>query len=93
MSDRPAVSAALMRLEGAIASLERAVDKRRDKNLSMQALQGDLKRMSEERAKLSTSLEDAQARSDRLEGANQEVSRRLGAAMESVRAVLDQHGG
>ncbi len=82
-----------MRLEQAIASLERAVDKRQDKALSLNALQGDLKRMSKERETLTQSLKSAQSRSERLEGANEEVSRRLVSAMESVRAVLDQHGG
>ena len=82
-----------MRLERAIVSLERAVDKRQDKILSVDALKGDLKRMSKEREELTLSLKSARSRSERLEGANEEVSRRLVSAMESVRAVLDQHGG
>ena len=93
MSDRPAVHDALARLEKAIQSLEKAVDKKQNKLLSMEALQGDLKRMSKEREALTQSLKKVQTRSDRLEGANEEVSRRLVSAMESVRAVLDQHGG
>lgn len=93
MSERPAVQDALVRLERAIVSLERAVDKRQDKVLSVDALKGDLKRMSKEREELTLSLKSAHSRSERLEGANEEVSRRLVSAMESVRAVLDQHGG
>ncbi|WP_373237144.1 DUF4164 family protein [Cohaesibacter celericrescens] len=93
MGDKPDVSGALARLDRALLSLELAVDKRRDKGLSMKALQGDLKRMSVERSDLTSSLESIKARSEKLEGANEEVSRRLGAAMESVRAVLEQHGG
>ena len=93
MGDKPEVQAALARLDKAITGLEQAVEKRQAKSLSVQALQGDLQRMSKERTELNSSLEKVKARSERLEGANEEVSRRLGAAMESVRAVLEQHGG
>ena len=93
MGDKAKIEDAFARLEQAIKSVERAIGKRQDKTLSVQALQSDLKRISKERSDLALSLEEAKTRSDKLEGANMEVSRRLGAAMESVRAVLDQHGG
>lgn len=93
MGDKPEVQDALARLDRAIADLEQAVNKRVAKELSAQALQGDLQRMSKERSELTDSLEKVKARSKKLEVANEEVSRRLGAAMESVRTVLDQHGG
>ena len=93
MGEKPEVMEALARLDRAIASLEVAVDKKLAKHQSVQALQGDLQRMSEERQELTSSLEKAQRRSKKLEVANEEVSRRLGAAMESVRSVLEQHGG
>ena len=93
MGDRTDVRIALERLDRALGSLEQAVDKRQAKAHSANALQGDLQRMSDERSELTSSLEKAKSRSEKLEGANEEVSRRLGAAMESVRAVLEQHGG
>ncbi|WP_319532889.1 DUF4164 family protein [uncultured Cohaesibacter sp.] len=93
MGEKPGVSEALVRLDRAIAALEEAVDKQQEKALSVKTLRGDLQRLSAERSDLTTSLEQAQSRSEKLESANVEVSRRLGAAMESVRAVLEQHGG
>lgn len=93
MADKPAVKDALARLDRALVSLEQAVEKRQTKEMSVQALQDDLQRMSKERTSLSLSLEKEQERALRLQQANEEVSRRLGSAMDSVRAVLDQHGG
>lgn len=93
MADKPAVKDALARLDRALVSLEQAVEKRQTKELSVHALQDDLQRMSRERTDLTRSLEQEQERATRLQQANEEVSRRLGSAMESVRAVLDQHGG
>lgn len=93
MAEKPAVHNALARLDRALASLETAIEKRQARELSVGALQSDLQRMSKERSELTQSLDKTEARSRRLETANEEVSRRLGAAMESVRAVLDQHGG
>jgi len=93
MGDKPGVSEALGRLDRAIAALEEAVDKHQDRASSVTTLRGDLQRLSKERSELTSSLEQAKSRSEKLESANVEVSRRLGAAMESVRAVLEQHGG
>ena len=93
LGDKTEVKDALARLDQAIAGLEKAVDKRFSKELSAQALQGDLQRMSKERSELTSTLEQVKSRSEKLEVANEEVSRRLGAAMESVRSVLERHGG
>jgi SMC interacting uncharacterized protein involved in chromosome segregation len=93
MADRPEVSDALARLDRALVALEQVVEKRQAKALSAKALQDDLQRMSKERSDLTQSLDEVKARSDKLVRANEEVSRRLVAAMESVRTVLEQHGG
>ena len=93
MADRPAVKESLARLDRALVSLEQAVEERRAQIRSVESLQGDVQRLSKERSDLNRSLEQEKERSGRLEQANEEVSRRLGSAMESVRAVLDQHGG
>jgi hypothetical protein len=53
----------------------------------------ELQRLGEDRSKLALDLDQSAARSARLEEANREVSRRLVAAMESIRAVLERHGG
>ena len=51
-------------------------------------LEGELQRLGTDRSRLAQSLDAAEARSARLEEANREVSRRLVAAMESIRDVL-----
>ncbi|WP_119309525.1 DUF4164 family protein [Cohaesibacter haloalkalitolerans] len=93
MSDKTRVEMALTRLDAAIVGLSQSIDKRQTRDLSVKAMQDDLQRMTRERSDLTGSLEKEKARAEKLEGANEEVSRRLGAAMESVRAVLDRHGG
>ncbi|WP_320141011.1 DUF4164 family protein [uncultured Cohaesibacter sp.] len=93
MSENPRVEAALGRLDRAIEGLSQSVDKRQTRELSVKALQDDLQRLTQERSELTGTLEKQKKRTEKLEGANEEVSRRLGAAMESVRAVLDRHGG
>jgi prefoldin subunit 5 len=93
MSDKTRVEMALTRLDAAIVGLSQSIDKRQTRDLSVKAMQDDLQRMTRERSDLTGSLEKEKARAEKLEGANEEVSRRLGSAMESVRAVLDRHGG
>nr|WP_319514122.1 DUF4164 family protein [uncultured Cohaesibacter sp.] len=93
MSENARVEAALGRLDRAIETLSQSVDKRQTRELSVKALQDDLQRLTQERSELTGSLEKQKKRTEKLEGASDEVSRRLGAAMESVRAVLDRHGG
>ncbi len=49
-------------------------------------------RLGTDRSRLAQSLDAAEARSARLEEANREVSRRLVAAMETIREVLARQG-
>ena len=46
--------------------------------------------MLEDRSRLAQELDQSENRSNRLEEANREVSRRLVTAMETIRAVLDR---
>ncbi len=46
--------------------------------------------MNMDRRKLAQELDASEGRAERLEAANKEVSRRLVAAMESIRTVLDR---
>ena len=52
--------------------------------------EAEVQRMNSDRAKLATELDNSEARAERLEEANKEVSRRLVTAMETIRAVLDR---
>jgi hypothetical protein len=93
MAERRSVEASLARLDQAIGRLEVSVARRLDVDRSLGALEMELQRLGEDRSKLALDLDQSAARSARLEEANREVSRRLVAAMESIRAVLERHGG
>lgn len=83
----------MARLDQAIGRLEVSVGRRLDVDRSLVTLETELQRLGEDRSKLALDLDQSAARSARLEEANREVSRRLVAAMESIRAVLERHGG
>lgn len=93
MAERRSVEDSLARLDQAIGRLEVSVARRLDVDRSLGALEMELQRLGEDRSKLALDLDQSAARSARLEEANREVSRRLVAAMESIRAVLERHGG
>jgi len=88
-----AISAALARLTRAVDRLEAAVDRRHDADRSVSGLEAQLQRLGDDRSELAATLDTAEARAARLEDANREVSRRLVSAMESIRSVLEEHGG
>lgn len=87
------IEASLARLDRAIGSLEVSIQRRIESDRSLNALQEDLQRLGEDRSQLANGLDKAEARASRLEEANRDVSRRLVSAMESIRSVLDAHGG
>ena len=86
------VEAALKRLEAALDFLEDAVDQRLDGAERVAGLEGELHKLGTDRSRLAQSLDAAEAKTARLEEANSEVSRRLIAAMESIRTVIDRQG-
>jgi predicted nucleic acid-binding Zn-ribbon protein len=93
MAERRSLEASMARLDQAIGRLEMSVGRRLDVDRSLVTLETELQRLGEDRSKLALDLDQSAARSARLEEANREVSRRLVAAMESIRAVLERHGG
>ncbi len=93
MADAPTLDTALTRLEQAIQRLDGAVARRIAATETIAGLEQELSRLGEDRSRLALDLDGAVARAGRLEDANREVSRRLVAAMESIRTVLDAHGG
>ncbi len=92
MTEKATLEAVLGRLGRALDSLEAAVNRRLDSDQKLASLEDELQRLGEDRSRLAQSLDDAEARSSRLEDANREVSQRLVAAMESIRGVLDGNG-
>ena len=84
------LAAALARLNNALDLLDNAVDASIETDGSRRSSSEEVQRMSEDRAKLAQELDSSENRANRLEETNREVSRRLVAAMETVRGVLDQ---
>ncbi len=84
------VSSSLEKLAEATSALESAVEERLEREAGLLEIEAEVQRMGADRVRLAESLDGAEARSQRLEGANREVSRRLVDAMESIRSVLDR---
>ncbi|MDQ0316984.1 DUF4164 domain-containing protein [Amorphus orientalis] len=93
MADRPTVDQAFDALETALERLEAAVNRRVEADRRRANLEDEVQRLTEDRSELAGSLDRSEARAGRLEDANREVSRRLVTAMETIRTVLDKHGG
>jgi hypothetical protein len=78
------------RLGRAIDTLENAIDGRLEAAGDFVEAEAEVQRMNADRARLAQELDKSEARAERLSEANKEVSRRLVAAMETIRAVLDR---
>ncbi len=78
------------RLGKAIDALEHAVAGRVEHEQDYSEAEAEVQRMNADRARLATELDSSEAKAERLEEANKEVSRRLVTAMETIRAVLDR---
>lgn len=84
------VKTALGALDLALKKLEDAAERRSETSRKADESGAELGRMLEDRSRLAQELDQAEDRSNRLEEANKEVSRRLVTAMETIRAVLDR---
>jgi len=85
------IDSALRRLSAALDMLENAVERRIDAGRKIDELEGELQKLGLDRSRLAQAVDAAEARSERLEDANKDVSRRLVAAMESIRSVIEKH--
>ena len=83
-----AMEEALHRLEAALDALETAVGKAAGEGREREQLQSQLQAFGEDRSRLSSDLQRLKARSEDLETANREVSRRLDHAAETIRSML-----
>ncbi len=83
-----AMDGAMRRLDAAIEALETAISHSATDSRQRDLLESQLQAFGEERSRLSTDLERMRARSEDLETANREVSRRLEHAADTIRAVL-----
>lgn len=90
MSSDVTVKSSLDNLRRALSGLENAIDARMEKERDYFEAESEVRRMNADRSRLAEELDQSQHRANRLEEANREVSRRLVAAMETIRAVLDR---
>ncbi len=92
MSGESSVAAALQKLQQALDALDDAVENREDEERRRVDLEAELHRVGADRSRLAQSLDAAEAKSAKLEETNRDVSRRLVAAMESIRVVIGGSG-
>lgn len=90
MSGEATLREVIARLAKATEALETAVLSRLDREQEYAEAEAEVQRMNADRARLAQELDVSEARAERLENANREVSRRLVTAMETIRAVLDR---
>jgi chromosome segregation ATPase len=90
MSAEATLREVIARLGRAIDALEEAASARLELDGEYVEAEAEVQRMNADRARLAQELDNSEARAERLESANKEVSRRLVTAMETIRAVLDR---
>ena len=90
MTNGETVRVAIEGLRKAVAALENAVDARFERERDRAEVDGEVRRVNVDRARLAQELDQSEFRANRLEEVNREVSRRLVTAMETIRAVLDR---
>jgi predicted nucleic acid-binding Zn-ribbon protein len=89
MIDQTAIETATRRLTQALDTLDAAVDRRMETDRGRTALAEQIHALDADRSKLAADLDTQTARARRLEAANRDVARRLDAAMENIRLVLE----
>ncbi len=90
MAGETTLKEVIARLGKAMESLEDAVAARLEHERDYSEAEAEVQRMNADRSRLAQELDNSEARAERLEDANKEVSRRLVTAMETIRAVLDR---
>lgn len=90
MSGDVTLKQAINRLAKSVEALEKSVDQRLEHEQDYAESEAEVQRMGADRARLAQELDKSEAKAERLQDANTEVSRRLVSAMETIRAVLDR---
>jgi len=90
MPEESPLDAASRRLDKALQRLGHAVDGQLEREHLVREAEAEVQRMTADRSRLAGELDTCLSRAERLENANREVSRRLVAAMETIRSVLER---
>jgi Domain of unknown function (DUF4164) len=88
----PTIRQSLVRLRAAVEALEQAEARRRENQRQTGPIETELALMQDDRARLATELDAALARSNRVEALSEDLTRRVDAAITTVRAVLEKNG-
>lgn len=83
-----ALEQAVRRLEAALQGLDIAVQQRLSQSEGSEGLTAEVDMLAADRARLAEDLDQSQARAAKLENLNRDVSKRIGQAVETIRAVL-----
>jgi len=86
-----AIDAASKRLMLALDALESAVERRHEADGEGQSVTAQLHALGADRSQLAADLDAAAAHAKTIESTNREVARRLDAAIETIRSVLEAH--
>jgi predicted nucleic acid-binding Zn-ribbon protein len=89
MTDQAAIEHATKRLSQALNTLDSAVERRLEMDRERVALSDQIHALDNDRARLAADLDGQLAKVRRLETTNRDVARRIDAAMDNVRQVLD----
>jgi predicted nucleic acid-binding Zn-ribbon protein len=89
MTDQSAIEQATRRLTQALDSLDAAVERRIETDRKHAALNERLHALDGDRSRLAADLDSQVAKTRQLETANRDIARRLDAAMENIRHVLE----
>lgn len=87
--DISSVEGAIHHLEKALSVLEAAIDAKLENVSEVSDYEEEVQRMNTDRSRLAQALDESEARAERLETANHDVSRRLITAMETIRSVVE----
>ena len=91
MTDQTALEQATRRLTQSLDSLDAAVERRMEADRSRAVLAERVHALDADRAKLASDLDGQVARTRKLEEANRDIARRLDAAMDNIKAVLESN--
>ena len=93
MTDQTAIDGATRRLTLALDALDAAVERRLEADRGEARQSDQVHALGADRARLAAELDAQTARVRQLEETNRETARRLDAAMDNIRAVLEPQNG
>jgi len=89
MSEQTAIETATKRLTQALDALDAAAERRLEASRADAQLAARLHAADADRSKLAAELDMQAARARQLEAAKRDITRRLDAAMDNIRSVID----